>query len=264
MLSQLRRRHVRALFAVPLLAVFSAASCAETIVRPESTARSDQPDGIALYRGLMLGDGPVAMQVAQIRDHFAIRNFITDGDQLQAVGNIHDRIISAIQGVDPAFFARFEQAMRSGNHLRIEGMLREATDVTFEAVYTMAEGAELRSLQADPSRIEGALLDKLEQVNADNPRDTTRVKNFLGGMYADALGAKKPGGVTTTQEEVPVVAILAAIYIGLVMDVVVVVNVVGVYAVYKEAVVASKLMTDVQHDLVRERLIHSIAVQYAP
>ncbi|HST60183.1 MAG TPA: hypothetical protein VLK84_15865 [Longimicrobium sp.] len=267
MIMSLRRRRVRAAFAIPMLSLFVLSACQDAMVRPSSVPLV-RADGETLFRGLVLATGPVADQIPEIRDHYRISNFVRTEAQMRDVALVHDRLVSAIRVVDPSFFGRYREAMTSGNHLEIKAMMRESSRVTFRAVATLAEVQELGDGSVDPNQLMEAASKRMAKMDMTNPEQVARVQGFVRTMFGGPASAGVAadeipvgGGDGDDQLTAFVVALLAAIYVGAVMDVVVVVNVVALYAVATEAVVVSDLLqrTSAEQGLVQEQLVNSIA-----
>jgi hypothetical protein len=105
-------------------------SCAGPgISRPcGSTPTYDPADGEALFIGLFFGLGPVADLFPEIW-----KTFHPAQDTVRAA-LLAERVLVRIRLRDPGFFSRFEADLLSGDHLRIERSLDEASRLTLSAL----------------------------------------------------------------------------------------------------------------------------------
>lgn len=104
-----------------------------------------------LFRGLMLGSGPVADLIPEIRDHAKPELFVHSGVQLARLHQTHERLLTSLRQRDPAFFEAFGREVRSGNRVRIERAYRTAGKTTLEALRTLPEAAPLNRAVASES-----------------------------------------------------------------------------------------------------------------
>jgi SdpC family antimicrobial peptide len=107
---------------------------------PGTMARQQAVSGRELYKGMIFGVGPGAAffdeiwQRPEIQAQMA-RPGVQDKRELAA-----ERLAAKIHEMDPSFFDRFAQDLRSGNHLVIDRLITETKDRTFAA--TQALGKE--------------------------------------------------------------------------------------------------------------------------
>ena len=116
----MRRRMGMTGFVVLVCMTVAQVSPGGTAPTPEGSegARGTRYDGKTLLRGLMVGTGPVAELIPEVWDS---RSLSSDA---AALG---DRLIERLCGEDPTFCKDFALAIQSGNHLRVERALLEAT-----------------------------------------------------------------------------------------------------------------------------------------
>lgn len=98
-----------------------------------SQARLAEFDGVELFRGLVLMYGEVGDQVPEIREHFSLSNLEMSEEQRREITGSHDRLIEAIHEVDPEFFVRFEENVRSGEHVLVDKALDEGSRMLLTA-----------------------------------------------------------------------------------------------------------------------------------
>lgn len=97
-----------------------------------SVAAAPEPaayDGEALFRGLLLGEGPVAEQFPEL-----VLVEVT-ADRAAAQSEVSDRIVDAIRATDASFFDSFGDAVTSGDRIRVDQAVQSANDI-LETVFT--------------------------------------------------------------------------------------------------------------------------------
>jgi len=97
----------------------------------------NQFDGVTVFRGVLLGSGPVADLLPEIWDGELgqYRKFLSNPDETTAA--LQERIISEIGNRDSTFFERFGNEIQSGDHLRIQRALNEGGSRILEVVTTI-------------------------------------------------------------------------------------------------------------------------------
>lgn len=235
--------------AVPLLLV---AACHSTHVTPPKRF-----DGSTLYRGLVLGYGPAALAVPEIRDNLRIDLFVKDRAQLNRLTTAYDRIVGEIQIVDRGFFDRFSRAMTSGDQVAVQRGLWEAGEVTVQAARRLPEFKEgVEALRKNPQ----PLVDAVARYNAD-VRPADRFERAQIDQMIDVLSSDRPVelafGFTFAAAIVAVAWIVAAVDLAVVTSLAVAIAVelwIGVDQYGPSAFAAN------QGSVFREQLVNSIAV----
>ncbi|QYC40432.1 hypothetical protein Nocox_14080 [Nonomuraea coxensis DSM 45129] len=137
-------RRIR-LTAVALAAVTMATAGAVTVGAVETasaTTVQERHDGKAVYRGLILGVGPVAERFPELGRPADAMN----ADQERFA----EKLVAAVEAQDPGFFAAFGQDMTSGDRVRINRAFASAQDVTGAAM------TERLGARAEPTAAEQA------------------------------------------------------------------------------------------------------------
>jgi SdpC family antimicrobial peptide len=252
-----------------------------TMVLNENTfsshAASASLSGQQLYRGLILAHGPVADLIPEIRDNYRLRNFVSEPDDLAMIEAVQNRVIQGIDRLDPSFFAAFRTMIRSGDHKVIDWALKQAGDITIQAVRNIPEVASLRQqMRNDPSRRD-ALLSEIRSEEGMEQISGESLELAVDLVLADSLdgleaGAEGGGEAAIVVVIVTVAAIVAAITVILaqsyaaVLNIATAVNVAAALvawtAVYRPNNIAL-LDPDVAgaNSLFRDQLVHSIATK---
>lgn len=91
-------------------------------VEARSTIRS--ADGKELFRGIILGRGPVADALPELWN--GSHTAVPDTPEGAAAAMLEQRLVSQIASADPRYFSRFAADVTSGDHARIERALAGA------------------------------------------------------------------------------------------------------------------------------------------
>lgn len=235
-----------------------------------ATGGGDTPRGNAvsrgtgeqLFRGLILGSGPVAEAVPEIRDFLRAENFTRDKNRLADVRLVHERIVAAVRAHDPAAFERLQLAIRTGSHLKIQKALRSASRTAEEAVASsMPEVAKLRTEIANNPKMLFDLRAELKRQAQENltPADATRRSALVLLMGGDRSLRDGNGECVL----VIVVATLAIainyVWVAQVVTLVEAVTVAIAANIYIEEEAEFASASSATRQLLGERLVHSVA-----
>lgn len=90
------------------------------------------PDAKTLFRGLVLGHGPVAQLVPEIRDHLGLDAAPLTPEQKAQALTLVDEIIAAVESHHREFLVWFEAEIASGDHYRVAAALDRGRQVVLE------------------------------------------------------------------------------------------------------------------------------------
>lgn len=193
--SIVRRVCSGALLSLSLIPTFTNA----LVVRSDSDARSTPTRGPGvnrysdedLFRGLLLGSGPVASLIPEIRDNLRPESLVADQRQLALIREVHARIVSAVRQKDPTFFHAFAAEVRSGDRIRIDRAYQKASALTLESVNELPQVRQLRAHLARDPRARQELRDQLLRAApadaasaADRAQRADAALAMLGGENA--------------------------------------------------------------------------------
>jgi len=106
---------------------------------PESMARQQALSGRELYKGMIFGVGPGAAFFDEIWQRPDIQAQLARPELLAKREQAAERLATKIHEMDPVFFDRFSQDLRSGNHLVIDRLLTETKDRTHAAAQALGK-----------------------------------------------------------------------------------------------------------------------------
>lgn len=266
MLARIRDRFTRRYWTVPLclaVTLFLTSEGGNLLnAQPRRTARviSDAD----LYRGIFFADGPVADLIPEIRDNLKISNVVNDRTVLRAFRGLHARIIAQIAQTYPAFLSSFGQAMRSGDHLRIDRALEDAAVVTIQAISEMPEIEQLRAEMQDDPGLRGRLLAAIQRTEGADGLSSGEIEKALDLVLADSQNLKDdedPQGLSIVSLLGWVAAVVAAITVAVLLSYGAVLNVAVAINYWKWKPFKD---SEPKTDLFREQLIDSVAVTFGP
>lgn len=219
--------------------------------RPAAHARYT---GEQLFRGIMLGNGPVSMVIPEVRDFIRPQNFVSNPVVLRTMDDMSDRVVAAVRQYDPSFLDAFGRDMQSGDRIRIQRSLEQARLVTRKAVQALPEMQRIEAASHDPKALEqlrAEMLKSLPATDSSPAARTARVDALLAGMQSEF--ARSGSNNVCAVVELYYVATIAATVAG-------VVNYLVAFQVfiYKEATVSEQLAT-ADNLVVRDQLIDSVA-----
>lgn len=132
-----------------VFAMFTCALFAFGCVAPEPPADADLeddtaeqasqlPSGQALYRGMVLGEGPAAKLFPEIWESRTVQDKVAISEEERRAAA--DSVVSWISRKDPTFFQRFGADLTSGDREAIAAILDETRDLTVAAVKEVSAG----------------------------------------------------------------------------------------------------------------------------
>lgn len=152
--------------AAPLFSLLLFAGCRDQAVGPVAPAAAPEAPRLAtagsadaetLFRGIVLGSGPIADSIPEIRDNFRVDLLATNSLSLAQLNDLHNRIVAEVKAIDPNFLDGFKAAMNSGDPVQIDAKLDEAFAIGNDAVHWLTEGDTIRKLEADPAEVDARL-----------------------------------------------------------------------------------------------------------
>lgn len=213
-------RKVTAFVAFIVLSGFAVADARE--LKPDTNASTGQYSDEEVFRGLILGGGPVATVIPEIRDFRRAENLTADTIVLRQVAAVHERLISAIYATEPTLIPRFAAEVRSGDRLRIGRAFREASASLTKALASIPEVEKLSAELASSPEKRSALRARLQSAAPNDVlADSSRTNLSLASIRAQRARESTDG---TCALGVVVVAVIAA---ALVADAVLIVQAVA-------------------------------------
>jgi SdpC family antimicrobial peptide len=107
------------------------------IPRPAFAQSSQSFTGEQIFRGILFGEPPVSQLFPEIWAGDAARQSLDTKDKIIAVNELKEGVVAEIISSDPAFLSYFGQEMQSGDHLRVQAALREASQRMFAAMQSL-------------------------------------------------------------------------------------------------------------------------------
>jgi len=104
-----------------------------------------------VFRGLILGDGPVADDIPAIRQGYRVSN-VVEGEELDATRRFMDRVLKALEESDPDALAVFKSDIMSGDHVRINEAMVRGSKMAREAISLQPEVQLAQSQGHDDAR----------------------------------------------------------------------------------------------------------------
>lgn len=145
--------------------------------------------GQELFRGLVLGDGPVAEEVETVREYWMAGKMVDSDEKLRSLRDAHDRMLAQIAERDSAYFDEFREAILSGDRPRIAEALQEGAVVSTQALSQLEEMQEFRqALREDPEMID-QMVERVRAAEDVSPEEAGQLKEF---MTAFAQGELQP------------------------------------------------------------------------
>jgi SdpC family antimicrobial peptide len=208
----------------------AAAMLAQGCGADASPARRSRPSGEELFRGIILASGPVADSIPEIRDHRAARNLTSDPEKLAMIEAAHDLLIGEISLQQPAFFDRYQKLIESGDELQVQRSFLEGARVLVEALKSIDRSGKVRDELQNPSTIENAVRAEAGRRGAKvDPELLARVRSGLATLSHSTPNPQAAVGQVPDATTV-VLAVVAVVYVVAAVDLGVVVNVVAVQA----------------------------------
>ena len=211
-------------FGNPVSSLMIAATFAMTLIIGTGDAFARERDGrerVAqlsaedYYRGIFLGQGPVAERIPAIRENLTIDPSKHDPRVMRVIRDFQARLIDSIEASDPTFMPRFAAAMRSGDHFAIDAAIGDGARATVNAMQEMPEIIALRhQIQNDP-QYANRLIEQIRN-SSGNKADEAQLRQALNLLVA---GTTLDGPVTNHAFVVAlavVAAVVAATYLAVV------------------------------------------------
>jgi SdpC family antimicrobial peptide len=247
--------------------------CTDVTGPPRTPAKTPDYNGQTLFRGMVLGTGPAADFLSSKTGTPKLGDVIRDPVQLKRVEAFQERLITSIDKVNPGFFDEFAAAMKSGRHTAIQAMFQHTTDVMLRTVLTLKEAETLRSTMADRQVVDQAVTSRMATLDRNDPKDRAAVREVVDALYRSVndpeLQKGKPSFQTRNVDGGGggggggcVYYYLAAVYVGVAVDVAVVSNFVVAIAIGQYLAIGSASPTP-ETQLARERMVHAIATTFA-
>jgi SdpC family antimicrobial peptide len=95
----------------------------------QASPTSQPYDGETVFRGVLLGDGPVAKMFPEIWSSPQLAPYLERAEQQTSAKELaaaKQKIVDLVRTQDPTFFNRFGTEMQSGDHIRIQQAITEA------------------------------------------------------------------------------------------------------------------------------------------
>ena len=251
-------------------------ACSETEAPAVSRVDPSTFDNATLYRGLMLGAGPAAEFLAARAGAPQLADLVLDPVQLGKIAALQDRMIAAMDSVNPGFLQEFADAMTSGDHLRIQAMYERAADLTVRTVLTLEQSRGVKGAFANRQAVDAAVNQRLVELGRNDPEAVAAVQHALDALASassetpemrpsfmkrqvDAGGGGGGGGTPTV-----VYYVAVAVYYVAAVDAAVVSNAALAVSIYLYlAVSSSNTALSPSTRLSREELIHAVAINLA-
>lgn len=245
---------------------------------PSPANDGQAPSGRSLFKGIVLGQGKVAQQIPEIRDFTKVSTVARSEKQRKAIRQFNMDLLRKIEDIRPAYFGKFRNVMRSGDRVRIQNTLDEASSVVIKAMSKMQAVKKLRTkLQKNPEYANrlSTKLQSIEGVRKASARDFEKIITMLaaGSLSSDAGESPYQPKVSTIAVVTAVAAAVAAITVAVVqsyaaaVNVATAVNVAAAAVAWVETVTPEEVTPEEQsqesNNLHREQMVDSIAKQFA-
>lgn len=249
-------------------------ACADSAAPIRPDAEPPAFDGPTLYRGLMLGSGPAADFLSNQGGTPRLIDLVNDPAQLSHITRLQDRLIAAVDSINPGFLTTFARAMTSGDHSRIQAMYAQAAEVTARTLLTLDEVRRVKGALADRRAVDAAVTRRLNELGRNEPEAKAAVQQAIEALYAASEAGSGPrpmfmkkqpdgGGGGGGGGASIVYTLVAAVYYVVAVDVAVVSNAALAISIYVTLAVTGPNALAPMTDLGRERLVHAVAENFA-
>jgi hypothetical protein len=168
--------------------------------------------GEDIFRGIVMGEGDVAMMIPEIRETYAIDHESLSEEVSAGIRDFNNELIAVIRSTQPSFFDDFGEMISSGNHITVMEALDKAGAVLLDAAYEIPEVQELIArIEEEPEYVD-SLVAELDDVDAIYTEEGIKQILYLfaaGNIYdhdpTDEVGTRIIIG--------PVVVIAAAVHV---------------------------------------------------
>jgi len=181
-----------------LLCVVAAAGCADTVTGARSAVpagprmSAGSYDGETLFRGVMLGQGPVADSIPEIAANFKASNLVNASMSSTTLASVQNRLVTQVKTLDPYFMGTFKWAMNSGDPYLIETYVDSAAVLLNEAVNWLAEGDTMRVYEDDPYLVDVRMQSLEDAYGNVNLGDTLVTSSSASGELTSRTYEIKP------------------------------------------------------------------------
>lgn len=282
MISQVRRLVVRNVYATAaILGVFLFVGCARDVLGPAGgTAAADRtavgerssPSAMAIaaepvatgysgedyFRGLILGHGPVAAKIPEIRQQRELSQLALTSEQWASINSVNDQLVALVGEKNPGFFDGFKAEIESKDHLRIQDALHQGAATMLEAMLASPQGPAMEELVKDPEKLDAVAV-SLQQAHQDGQ---VTMEELTAAVEA-GFGSEPPTQLLSLSIVwVAVAVVVAWLWVAVAQDVAVVhvaavVQVIHtVWAAWKWVVGPKRVQ---QAELLEEQLVNSVA-----
>jgi SdpC family antimicrobial peptide len=93
--------------------------------------------GEDVYRGLVWGEGPVSKLLPEVWSMDAVAAHSDTKEKMMAWNDAKEHVVAKIKAKDPTFMSRFGEEMQSGDHLRVQAAMSEASTNTVQTLSEM-------------------------------------------------------------------------------------------------------------------------------
>lgn len=187
MILRLRRWLVRAHPVIVAGSLFLV-GCHDGATVPDAPEVASAPDGETFFRGILLGQGPLVHELRSLRPMLDLTTLVNDPAILAASRELEQRLVRDIRTADPTYFDRFEDALTSGDHLRIRAALHDARRVVFETSMAWPESRPaLERVRSDPE-LRGEVLRLSRELSP--PGDDVDEQQVLAALDEDLVRAR--------------------------------------------------------------------------
>lgn len=164
--------------------------------------------GEQLFRGLMMGQGPVATLVPSVTSQAPdLETMVQDAEQLKAVLMVEDHVVEQIKKDFPNFFFTFKKSIQSGDHIKVKEALKQSNEIVVKAIYQLPEYKKNKAV-IENSRKSLSNIDYRQFLDGNGKLNTNALQKHIKNQFRNS----GIGGVTTNCGgiAIPIVIIVAA------------------------------------------------------
>src|SRR5262249_19037245 len=129
--------HMRRLMLLSAAALISFLAIA---ARTEEAAVAGRYSDREIFEGVVVGVGPVANLVPEVREQLRPEIYARSADELASMTTVRTNLIASIERAEPGFIGEFARVARSGDPAAIRSMLERATESVNAAAVEMQAG----------------------------------------------------------------------------------------------------------------------------
>lgn len=101
---------------------------------PQQSQLLSNYSGRELFRGLLIGDGPVADLIPVIKENIRIANFVENEGDITEARKMIDAVLDKLEQDDASVFDSFKKEMATGDHLVIRNALPKYAMLMLNAI----------------------------------------------------------------------------------------------------------------------------------